>query len=415
MFPFDPSLSTAEVMWQRINWCTVELPGIRRALDDSTAKIRRLLSDIKQKEGETLMKWRTRNPSTVLAIRFWSQVQELGEDLINREEYLGDVVTEGAPLLRAMTASIPTHNIQRPCEFTLPSEDPSAHPSADLAGTSTSTSTGTGTGTGTGSNHNHGSNLSYSSTAASVTESECETVFDSNLSRSPSRSRELLTPASEVAEPGHEEAHDIPKTPTTLHNFPMLPAELRLVIWESLVAPPRCHRYYGTINSLYELPTRPYIKTQDDHGLWSACPESRALMFRIYGKEKKYTQNNPPNNTVLCYDGCLCYGLYFESCVRRFAFEMGKFIFKFHFYYQLVKRLEAMLDVEQRDPTMKRPHLWAIRADDLPKAKVDMMYELLQGTYFYSWLRLLPGGYPGIGMSWPNLSGSIVLQYGSAF
>ncbi|CAK7270179.1 hypothetical protein SEPCBS57363_003971 [Sporothrix epigloea] len=76
---------------------------------------------------------------------------------------------------------------------------------------------------------------------------------------------------------------DLRPTPTTFELFPLLPTELRLMIFTAAAQPPSCPHYFETFDP--KLGGRePSAEFMVDHGLWTACKESRQSVQTQYRK-----------------------------------------------------------------------------------------------------------------------------------
>ncbi|CAK7212562.1 hypothetical protein SCUCBS95973_001506 [Sporothrix curviconia] len=79
----------------------------------------------------------------------------------------------------------------------------------------------------------------------------------------------------------------------TFSRFQDLPAELRLMVWEAAARPSSCRHYLETFSLDAEHGRKdPVAPLLADNGLWKACAESRAVMYRQYGKAFRAYRNN---------------------------------------------------------------------------------------------------------------------------
>lgn len=75
--------------------------------------------------------------------------------------------------------------------------------------------------------------------------------------------------------------------PQTLHNFPLLPAELRNIIWELSLPPPRVHDIYPASSRSQNIPAEQGLRfvnrqTEPPPALAAVCRESRSFVLHYY-------------------------------------------------------------------------------------------------------------------------------------
>lgn len=101
---------------------------------------------------------------------------------------------------------------------------------------------------------------------------------------------QLSKAACLISKVASKNAPILPPAPKTLHKFPCLPAELRLMVWEAAAQPPPCAHYFAKFK-LALGGREPAAHFMDDRGLWRACRESRHVVQRVYQKRSAHFAN----------------------------------------------------------------------------------------------------------------------------
>ncbi|OAA63642.1 hypothetical protein SPI_03805 [Niveomyces insectorum RCEF 264] len=85
------------------------------------------------------------------------------------------------------------------------------------------------------------------------------------------------------------ECRELVEQQRSFHYFGRLPAELKLMIWEAAVQPPPCiHFFLRFANDPHRTDRPPVAYLMDDGGLWTACQESRRVIYRAYREQHRH-------------------------------------------------------------------------------------------------------------------------------
>ncbi|CAK7205294.1 hypothetical protein SEUCBS139899_008063 [Sporothrix eucalyptigena] len=88
----------------------------------------------------------------------------------------------------------------------------------------------------------------------------------------------------------HNYKHALAKyTDAQFHLFPMLPPELRFKIWQTAANAPECKHFYKAHNIPLD-GQEPASFFRPDHGLWTACKESRQEVTRVYKATRAHVE-----------------------------------------------------------------------------------------------------------------------------